>query len=104
MKKLIAAMLMAGASFATAQTYDELLNDGKNTENVLRFGMGPKLQMHSALKQITTANVKRLVPVWSTSTMSETGELAQPAVYNGVMYVTNGHWTFALDVATGHQI
>lgn len=36
--------------------------------------------------------------------MSETGELAQPAIYNGVMYVTNGHWTFALDVATGKQI
>jgi len=36
--------------------------------------------------------------------MSETGELAQPAVYDGVMYVTNGHWTFALDVATGKQI
>jgi outer membrane protein assembly factor BamB len=30
--------------------------------------------------------------------------LAQPTIYNGVMYVVNGHWTFALDVATGQQI
>jgi outer membrane protein assembly factor BamB len=30
--------------------------------------------------------------------------MAQPTIYNGVMYVVNGHWTFALDVATGQQI
>ena len=101
MKKLIAALLMSGATLASAQTADELLNDGKNTENLLSFGQNPKLQMYSSLKQINKSNVKRLVPVWATSTMSETGELAQPVVYNGVMYVVNGHWTFALDVATG---
>ena len=32
------------------------------------------------------------------------GELSQPTVYNGVMYVVNGNWTFAIDVATGRQI
>jgi alcohol dehydrogenase (cytochrome c) len=104
MKTLIAAWLMFGATLASAQTADELLNDGRNTENLLSFGQNPKLQMYSPLKQINKSNVKRLVPVWATSTMSETGELAQPAVYNGVMYVVNGNWTFALDVATGKQI
>ena len=59
---------------------------------------------YSPLKQINKSNVKRLVPVWATSTMSETGELAQPVVYNGVMYVVNGNWTFAIDLATGRQI
>jgi len=93
-----------GPALAGAQTADELLNDGKNTENVLSFGQNPKLQMYSPLRQINKSNVRRLVPIWATSTMSETGELAQPAVYNGVMYVVNGHWTFALDVATGKQI
>jgi alcohol dehydrogenase (cytochrome c) len=29
------------------------------------------------------------------------GELSQPTIYNGVMYVVNGNWTFAIDVATG---
>ena len=104
MKKFLAALLLIAPALAGAQTYEELLNDGKNPENVLSFGQNPKLQMYSPLKQITKANVRRLVPLWSTSTMSETGELAQPVIYNGVMYVTNGHWTFALDVATGHQI
>jgi alcohol dehydrogenase (cytochrome c) len=32
------------------------------------------------------------------------GELAAPVIYNGVMYVINGRWTFALDVETGRQI
>ena len=31
-------------------------------------------------------------------------EHAQPTIYNGIMYVVNGHWTFAIDVATGEQI
>ena len=36
--------------------------------------------------------------------MNDLGELAQPTVYNGVMYVVNGKWTFAIDVETGRQI
>ena len=32
------------------------------------------------------------------------GEHSQPTIYNGVMYVVNGNWTFAIDVATGRQI
>jgi len=32
------------------------------------------------------------------------GELSQPTVYNGVMYVVNGNWTFAIDIATGRQV
>jgi alcohol dehydrogenase (cytochrome c) len=104
MKKIVAAVLLSWSALGMAQTADELRNDGKNTDNVLNFGMGPKLQMYSALSQINKSNVKRLVPLWSTATMSETGELAQPVVYNGVMYLVNGQWTFALDVATGKQI
>ena len=88
MKKILMALLLSSAALASAQTYEELLNN-KNTDNVVNFGMGPKLQMHSALGQINKSNVRRLVPVWSTSTMSETGELGQPVVYNGVMYTVN---------------
>ena len=36
--------------------------------------------------------------------MNDTGELAAPTIYNGVMYVINGKWTFAIDVETGRQI
>ena len=89
---------------ASAQTAEELLNDGKNTENVTTFGMGYDLKMYSPLKQINKSNIKRLVPVWSFSLANDMGELSQPTVYNGVMYVVNGNWTFAIDVATGRQI
>lgn len=104
MKPLLAAALLISSSLVMAQTADEHLNDGKNTENLLSFGQNPRLQMHSPLKQINKSNIKRLVPVWTAATMSDTGELAQPAIYNGVMYVVNGHWTFAFDVATGRQL
>ena len=36
--------------------------------------------------------------------MNDQGELGQPTVYNGVMYVVNGKWSFAIDVETGRQI
>jgi len=104
MKNFLAATLLMWSTLGMAQTADELLNDGKNTENLLSFGQNPRLQMYSSLRQINKSNVKRLVPIWSTGTMSDTGELAQPAIYQGVMYVINGNWTFALDVTTGKQI
>ena len=105
MKKILAAlMLCAACETAFAQTAEELLADGKNTENVTTFGMGYDLKMYSPLKQINKSNVKRLVPVWSFSLANDMGELSQPTIYDGVMYVVNGNWTFAVDVATGRQI
>ena len=82
----------------------ELVNDGKNTENVTTQSMGYDRKSYSPLKQINKSNVKRLVPIWSTSLMNDQGELAAPTIYNGVMYVINGKWTFAIDVETGRQI
>ena len=104
MKKVLAVCLCSWYLFGIAQTTEELLNVNKNTENVVTQGMGYDLKQYSRLKQINTSNVKRLVPVWSMSLMNDQGELAQPTIYNGVMYVINGNWTFAIDVATGRQI
>ncbi len=104
MKIILALLMCAWWGVASAQTADELLNDGKNPENVTMFGMGYDLKMFSPLKQINKSNVKRLVPVWSFSLANDMGELSQPTVYNGVMYVVNGNWTFAIDIATGRQI
>ena len=87
-----------------AQTTEDLVNDGKNPENVLTHSMGYDRKSYSPLKQINKTNVKRLVPIWSTSLMNDQGELAAPTVYNGVMYVINGKWSFAIDVETGAQI
>src|SRR3954470_12379335 len=100
---LLAAFLMIGSS-ASMQTTEELVNDGRNPDNVTTQSMGYSRQSYSPLKQINRSTVKKLVPVWSTSLMNDSGELAAPTVYNGVMYVITGKWTFAIDVETGRQI
>ena len=87
-----------------AQTTEELVNNAGNTDNVTTQSLGYDRKNYSPLKDINKSNVKRLVPVWSTSLMNDAGELAAPTIYNGVMYVINGRWTFAIDVETGRQI
>ena len=68
MKKLwlLATVLGVWPAFGLAQTMDELVNDGKNTDNVLNHSMGLDRKSYSPLKQITKSNIKRLVPIWST--------------------------------------
>src|SRR6202521_4973200 len=97
-------LLGVWAALGLAQTTEELVNDGKNTENVTTQSMDYDRKSYSPLKQINKSNVKRLVPIWSTSLMNDQGELAAPTIYNGVMYVINGQWSFAIDVETGKQI
>ena len=96
MKKLTTILLCAWCGLACAQTAEELLNAGRNTDNVTNYGLGYDLKMFSPLKEINKSNVKRLVPIWNFSLSSDMGEMSQPTVYNGVMYVVNGNWTFAL--------
>jgi alcohol dehydrogenase (cytochrome c) len=87
------------------QSNEELLNSGsRNTDNVTTESMGYDRKSYSPLKQINKSNVRQLAPVWTMSLMNDLGELAAPAVYNGVMYMINGKWTFAIDVETGRQI
>ena len=106
MKKiwLCATLLAFWPALGWAQTTEELVNDGKNTDNVTTQSMGYARKSYSPLKQINKSNVKRLVPVWSTSLMNDQGELAAPTIYNGVLYAINGKWSFAIDVETGRQI
>src|SRR5436309_13569890 len=99
-----AAVLFFSAAAATAQTLDDLRNDGKNTENILTHGMGYHLQRYSPLRQIDKNTVRRLVPVWNLSLDNNWGEQAQPIVYDGVMVVTNAKATVAIDAVSGKQI
>jgi len=101
---LLATFLACWAAPGWTQTLEELINDGKNPANVVTQSMGYDRKSFSPLNQINTTNVGRLVPVWNFSLMNDMGELAAPIVYNGVVYVINGKWTFAVDVATGMQI
>lgn len=105
MKRVLLLTLLAlSPEPLMAQTTDDLVNDGRNPENVTTQSLGYDRKSYSPLTQINRSNVRRLVPIWSTSLMNDTGELGAPTIFNGVMYVVNGKWTFALDVATGRQI
>lgn len=106
MKRVLvcAAVVGALAAAALSQTTEDLNHDRKNAENVLTQSMGYDRESYSPLSQINKSNIERLVPIWNASTMNELGELAQPTIYDGVMYVINGKWSFAIDVETGRQI
>jgi alcohol dehydrogenase (cytochrome c) len=99
-----AALLGLWPALGLAQTTEELVKDGKNTDNVTTQSMGYDRKSYSPLAQINKTNIKRLVPIWSSSLMNDQGELSAPTVYNGVMYVINSKWSFAIDVDTGKQI
>ena len=106
MKRLASAtaLFLLVTNAAYSQSLDELRNDGKNTDNVLTYGMGYYQQRYSPLNQINKSNVKRLVPVWSLGLENDFGEQAQPLVYNGVMYVSDAKWTVAIDAVSGKQL
>ena len=82
MKKpwLFVTLFGLGTTLALAQTSEELVNDGRNTENVTTQSMGYDRKSYSPLKQINQTNLKRLVPIWNTSLMNDEGELAAPTV------------------------
>jgi len=101
---LFAILLSLVIGLAAGQTTQDLINDGKNTENVTTQSMGYDRKSYSPLKEINRSNIKRLTALWSASVMNDQGELAAPTVYDGAMYVVNGKWTFAIDVETGRQI
>src|SRR3989475_7138678 len=102
--RMVAVLAAAVALPVYAQTLEELKNDGKNTDNVLTYGMGYRQNRYSPLKQIDKSNVKRLVPIWNLSLDNQWGEQAQPLVYDGVMYVTDAKATVAIDIETGKQM
>jgi alcohol dehydrogenase (cytochrome c) len=115
-KVLVAVLLLAGCATTGEQTpvqragtgvgptQAELVNAGKSTEDVVTYGMSYNHNRYSPLKQINKGNVKRLVPVWNVSLQNELGEQAQPLLYDGVMYVSNARWTYAIDALTGKVI
>ncbi len=101
---LATTFFFLATTLAFSQTLDELKNDGKNTDNVLTYGMGYHQHRFSTLKRINKQTVKQLVPVWNVSLNSSYGEQAQPLVYDGVIYVTDAEYTVAIDIDTGKQI
>jgi len=106
MRRILLASLL-GASLpaaAAAQTADEIKNAANTPQSVLTYGMSYSQQRFSPLTQINRDTVKRLVPAWSYSMNNNTGEEAQPLVYNGIIYVTSQAKTVAVDALTGKEV
>ena len=60
---------------------------------------------YSALDQITTENVSKLVPVWTMSTGVTSGHQSPPIVNDGIMFVTTPDaQVIAIDAKSGDQL
>jgi len=95
------AVLPGLPSTSSAQSDEALRLDSSSTGDVLTYGMGYGLQRYSPLDQIDVANVRRLVPVWTTSLSDNRGQENQPLVHDGLMYSGTHQSTFAFDARTG---
>jgi len=105
MKLRIATTLAscALAAAASAQSTADLNADGRNSDNVLTYGMGYHQNRYSPLKQVNRQTVKRLVPAWNVSLNSNYGEQGQPLVNDGLLFASDAEATVAIDLATGRQ-
>jgi alcohol dehydrogenase (cytochrome c) len=95
------------AARAAGVTDDMIANSGKDTKEVLTWGIEPNGQRYSPLAQINTKSVGNLVPVWSFSFGGEKqrGQESQPLVHNGKIFVTASYSRiFALDAKTGTKL
>jgi alcohol dehydrogenase (cytochrome c) len=59
---------------------------------------------YSSLSQISTSNVSQLKAAWIFHTKNSDHMEATPIVVNGIMFVTAGNETYALDATTGREI
>lgn len=100
----VAALVTLAAPPAMAQSDAALKADAVTPGDILTHGMGYNNQRYSALKQINTKTVSKLVPKWSYSLNNTQSHESQPIVHDGVMYVTTHNATVAINPLTGKQI
>ncbi len=100
---LVALVLSAAAACGFAQSMADLRNDANTPGDVLTYGMGWDQKRHTPLRQITPANVKRLVPVWNMSLDNSANASSQPLLIDGTMYIASHTHTIAFDPLTGRQ-
>src|ERR1700728_3068168 len=96
---------IAPATFAAAVTDQTLLSAASDGDNWITAGRDYASTRFSPLAQITSDNVKRLVPKWSFSVGTLDAQQTTPLVNDGVMYLTSAHSRiYAVDAHTGRQI
>ena len=107
---LIAAAILLFASLmemptASAQepTWSRLNHTDKEPSNWLTYFGNNKAWSYSSLHQVTRANVRNLVPVWTFAAGDVgPGLVSAPLVMDGVLYLAAGRdQLFALNAATG---
>ena len=99
-----AALVTLAAAPVLAQSDAALKADASTPGDILTHGMGYNNQRYSALKQINTQTVGKLVPKWTYSLNNTQSHESQPIIHEGVMYVTTHSATMAINPLTGKQI
>jgi alcohol dehydrogenase (cytochrome c) len=59
---------------------------------------------YSPLKQITTENVRNMVPKWVYHVPGARGLRSSPIVYKGALYITNTNSVYAIDARSGRLV
>ena len=83
---------------------NELLNAGNNSDDWLHHNKSYKGIRYSALNEINTSNVDKLVQVCAYQMNSRAPLHTGPIVYQGIMYVTDATHTAAINAATCQKI
>jgi alcohol dehydrogenase (cytochrome c) len=100
-KKTLWSALLCAAMPLAAQSLTDLRNDAATPGDVTTYGMGWGQQRHATGRQITPANVGKLVPVWNMSLDNSANASSQPLVIDGTMYVASHSHTMAVDPLSG---
>ena len=108
LRRLAAAAIQPGNSLVSPEihvSWDSLKNPDSVPDQWLMYGRDPGNQRFSPLREITRANVRNLVPVWSFQTGTPDGLEATPLFVNGVLYLsTSWDHVFAIDARTGDEL
>ena len=83
---------------------NEILNAGNNSDDWLHHNKSYKGIRYSALNEINTSNVDKLVQVCAYQMNSRAPLQTGPIVYQGIMYVTDATHTAAINAATCQKI
>ncbi|MCM3879434.1 MAG: PQQ-binding-like beta-propeller repeat protein, partial [Vicinamibacterales bacterium] len=99
---VLLAFVSLGLQAQVPVPYERLLNTVKEPQNWMIYGGDYFSNRHSALTQITPANVKSLNLAWAYQSPTTGSWQATPLVVDGIMYLTQRpNDVVALDAVTG---
>ena len=99
----LAAALLAGSVTIAAQVTDQQLLK-PDPQDWLMYSGTYNSQRHSALKELTAANVAGLKAAWVYHMAGQEAIQAVPIVYRGVMYVSQFNRIDAIDARSGNIV